>query len=344
MNAPWERRWHPLREEWIIVAAHRQARPWVGDTVDRCPREVPAFDPTCPLCPGNERVNGDRNPDYSSTFVFDNDHPCVAVEAPTKLETPPGFYRNGTANGVARVICYSPRHDMSLAEMEVDEVVALLCLWQEQFAVLSERSDVESVLVFENKGTVVGVSNPHPHCQIYAANFVFTTIERELSVSEKYRVETGRLLFDDIVETEICDGRRILCDEGTALAFVPYFARYAYEVFVAPKERHGDIAALSAREIGDLARALKTVLVKYDNLWQMSFPYVLVLHQAPPGVPGADDFHFHIEIYPPLRQPNLLKYLAGPEIGAGNFLADTSPEEKAADLRSQPTAHYKQEG
>ena len=180
----WEQRWHPLREEWVIVAAHRNDRPWVGETVDGQARKIPEYVADCPLCPGNTRVSGAKNPEYSGVFVFDNDMPCVGPKAPRDLEPAPGIYRNARAHGVARVVCYTPRHDMTLAELELDQVVALLSTWQEQYRDLGARPEVNHVLMFENKGEVVGVSNPHPHCQIYATNFVFKTIENEAAIIE----------------------------------------------------------------------------------------------------------------------------------------------------------------
>lgn len=188
----------------------------------------------------------------------------------------------------------------------------------------------------------VGVPNPHPHCQIYATNFVFKFIETEARAAQKHWAETGRVLFQDILDAERADNRRIIYENETALAFMPYFARYAYEVYVAPKATHPSIAALSAKELADLADALQHLLIKFDNLWLMPFPYVMALHQAPTDGGDYGSFHFHIEFHPPLRQPNLLKYLAGPEIGGGNFLSDTAPEEKAAELRAARDVHYKQ--
>ena len=182
----WEERWHPLREEWVIVAAHRQSRPWSGAEVPVQSPRPPAYDPTCYLCPGNPRVSGATNPNYTGTFVFDNDHPCVGVNAPRELPPPGGVYRNRPATGAARVVCYSPRHDVTLAELDVDGVDALLRTWQEQMRELAAHPDVNFVLLFENKGEVVGVSNPHPHCQIYATNFVFRTIELEAEASASY--------------------------------------------------------------------------------------------------------------------------------------------------------------
>jgi len=335
----WEERWHPLREEWVIVAAHRQDRPWSGERLEPKDATRPAYVDDCYLCPRNERVSGARNPDYADIFVFDNDHPCVGMNAPEPA-TAPGILRQRAAQGIARVLCYSPRHDLSLAQLEISEIENLISAWQAQYIDLGRRSEIEHVLIFENKGEVVGVSNPHPHCQIYATNFVFKTIETEVRASRDHLTATGRVLFRDIIEAEQRDGRRIIYENETAIAFTPYFARYAYEVFIAPRESHPDIASLSAAEVLDLAKALKEITVRFDNLWQMPFPYVMPLHQAPTDGGDYSGFHFHIEFHPPLRKPNLLKYLGGPEIGGGNFLSDTSPEEKAAELRAVPNVHY----
>ena len=338
----WEERWHPLREEWVIVAAHRQNRPWSGETVRNAEQQIPEYVQDCYLCPGNQRVGGSRNLDYQQTFVFDNDHPCVGSDAPVNNESPTGIYRNRPANGIARVVCYSPKHNLSLAELSVSEIESLCRVWQAQYSELGSRADIDHVLIFENKGEVVGVSNPHPHCQIYATNFVFKTIETEAKVSQRHLNETGRILFQDILAAEHQDGKRILFENDSAIAFIPYFARYAYEVYVAPKTTRSSIAALGDDELRDFSAALKHVLVKFDNLWQMPFPYVMPLHQAPTDDGDYSGFHFHIEFHPPLRRPNLLKYLAGPEIGGGNFLSDTSPEEKAAELKALLDVHYKQ--
>ena len=337
----WEERWHPLREEWVIVAAHRQNRPWSGETIEHDEGLLPEYLPDCYLCPGNLRVSGARNDDYTGTFVFDNDHPSVGFDAPQTLEKPPGIYRNQPARGIARVVCYSPNHSLALAELEPSEIKNLLVVWQDQYRDLGDRKEINHVLIFENKGEAVGVSNPHPHCQIYATNFVFKTIENEARASQRHMADTGRVLFQDVLKAEIEDGRRIICENDSAIAFLPYFARYAYEVFVAPKATYPSIAALSSTELRDFAAVLKQVLVKFDNLWHMPFPYVMPLHQAPTDGGDYSAFHFHFEFHPPLRRPNLLKYLAGPEIGGGNFLSDTAPEEKAVELRDQQDVHYK---
>lgn len=340
----WEQRWHPLREEWVVVAAHRQDRPWTGEVVGDAEGDVPAYEPDCYLCPGNLRSGGARNPRYESTFVFDNDHPCVSADAPKNPPAPRPPFQVRPASGVARVVCFSPRHDLTLAEMAPERAQEVLAAWQRESRELGARPEVRYVLVFENKGKAVGVSNPHPHGQIYATNFVFQTIAKEVEVSERYRRDTGRVLFRDILDAEAEDGRRILFENETAVAFVPYFARYAYEVFVAPKATRPDVASLSDAEVVDLTEALQRVLVKLDNLWRMRFPYVMPLHQAPTDGGDYEAFHFHLELHPPLRKPNLLKYLAGPEIGGGNFLSDTVPEEKAAELRALPDEHYRSAG
>jgi UDPglucose--hexose-1-phosphate uridylyltransferase len=339
----WEQRWHPLREEWVIIAAHRNERPWTGNTVDRQADSVPAYSPDCYLCPGNPRVHGRHNPTYDGIFVFDNDLPCVGENAPANLPAPPTFFRNQPASGKARVVCYSPRHNTTLAELPVGQIREILECWQHQYRELGALPDVNHVLIFENKGKVVGVSNPHPHNQIYATNFVFKTIQTEMDAAARHWREHSRALFADIISAEKADGRRIVSENDSAIAFVPYFARYAYETYVAPKQSHQSIADLSKAELDDLAAALQSVLVRYDNLWQFSFPYVLALHQAPTDGRSAEGFHFHIQIHPPLRTPSLLKYLAGPETGGGNFVSDTSPEQKAAELRAASTKHYKVE-
>src|SRR5437773_1434583 len=288
----WEERWHPLREEWVIVAAHRQDRPWSGETVkhENGPRAPYVED--CYLCPGNARVNGAVNPQYTGIFVFDNDHPCVGLEAPTPPVIGSGVYRNRSAQGIARVVCYSPRHDLSLAQLKICEIEKLITAWQREYVDLGGRPEIDHVLIFENKGEAVGVSNPHPHCQIYATNFVFKTIETEVDASAAHWDRHGRSLFQDIIVAEEQDGRRLLSCRDGALAFVPYFARYPYETYVAPRATHGSIAGLEPAEVSELATVLQETLIRLENLWRMPLPYVMVLHQAPTKAPDDGRFHF----------------------------------------------------
>lgn len=340
----WEERWHPLRREWVVIAAHRQSRPWNGEAVRAPARRAPEYVADCYLCPRNPRVSGAVNADYAGVFVFDNDHPCVGPAAPLELPAPPGIYLNRPASGVARVVCYTPRHDSSLAELGTAGILALMRTWQAQYRELGARPEVAHVLIFENRGEAVGVSNPHPHCQIYATNFVFKTIEVEVAAEREHLAQTGRVLFRDIIAAEKADGRRVLAENAGAIAFVPYFARYAYEAFVAPKATHASIAGLSEAELEQLAEALAELLARYDNLWQMPFPYVMALHQAPTDGGDYRAHHFHIQLHPPLRKPHLLKFLAGPEVGGGGFISDTAPEEKARELLAVPGTHYQLSG
>src|SRR5690606_3791668 len=217
-----EERWHPLRREWVVVAAHRQRRRWNSEAVTVAAPPLERHVAGCYLCPRNPRVSGAVNDDYRGVFVFDNDHPCVGPAAPLDLAAPPGIYQNRPATGVARVVCYTPRHDLSLAELGKAGILALMRTWQAQYRELAARPEGRHVLVFENRGEVVGVSNPHPHCQIYATNFVFKTIEEEVEAERDHLAQTGRVLFQDIIAAEKADGRRLLAENAGAIAFLPY--------------------------------------------------------------------------------------------------------------------------
>jgi UDPglucose--hexose-1-phosphate uridylyltransferase len=336
----WEERWHPLRREWVVVSAHRDHRPWSGETVGEKQPEAPSYDADCYLCPGNARVGGARNPEYTGVYTFDNDHPCVGPLAPGVEAPADPVLRNRRADGLARVVCFTPRHDVTLAQLGTQGALALLRELQSQYTELAARPEVNHVLMFENKGEVVGVSNPHPHSQIYATNFVFRTIETEVDATAEHMDSTGRVLFQDVIAAEETDGRRIVASRPGAVSFVPYFARFPYETFVAPRERFGSVAEMDEASLRDLAATLEETLVRMDNLWRMPIPYVMVLHQQPTDGREYPGFHFHVQIHPPLRRPGLLKYMAGPELGGGNFLNDTAPEEKAAELRAVPAVHY----
>lgn len=331
----WEQRWHPLRREWVVVAAHRQDRPWLGER-EKPPATapLPAHDPNCTFCPRNARVSGAVNPDYRGVFVFDNDRPCVGADAPRQLPPPPRGYASRPATGVARVVCFSERHDKALHQLGVDGVDEVLRCFGQQYRELGARPEVQHVLCFENRGEAVGVSNPHPHGQVYATNFVFETIAREVESGLAHHDETGRSLWEDVVQTELEDGRRVLAQNDHAVAFLPWFARWAYETFVGPRRAVPSVADLDDRERRALAAVLHDVLVRFDALWAQPFPYVMALHQAPTDGGDHRGFGFHVEFHPPLRKPGLRKYLAGPETGGGNFLADTAPEDKARELRA----------
>lgn len=333
----WEKRWHPLREEWVVYAAHRNSRPWSGAQVKEI-TPAPAFDSNCYLCPGNHRISGKTNPDYQDVYIFDNDHPVVGKNAPeipeNQEETHSGLYRRAKANGVARVVCYDPRHNLTMSEIPLARVTKVFQAWRGQMQEFLADPAIHSVLIFENKGEAVGVSNPHPHCQIYAVDFPLTLVQKEFAAAEKYKGKTGNNLFSDIIAAEGKDQIRVIAENNGAIAFIPFFARYAYEVMIFPKKRHATLATLTDKELHDLAAVFQEVIRRYDTRFQMSFPYVMSILQAPVDGQEYPEHHLHLLLQPPLRQPGLLKFLAGPEIGAGNFMADTIPEEKAAELRA----------
>jgi UDPglucose--hexose-1-phosphate uridylyltransferase len=335
----WEMRWHPLRREWVGYAAHRNNRPWQGERVDAGP-SAPQHDPECYLCPGNTRNTGIVNPDYEDTFMFDNDFPPFGFDAPAET-TGHGIYRSVPATGRCRVVCFHPRHDLTLAEMSVEGVRAVVEAWRTEFQMLSADPRINHVLIFENKGKVVGVSNPHPHGQIYATSFILPTTATEVASCSEHYAEHGRTILQDVLEQETKDKLRIVAENDSCVAFVPYFARWAHEVFVAPRRPVENIAELTASEADDFADVLKTMLVKLDNLYEVSFPYIMAFHSAPTDGGSYPGYHFHIEFHPPLRYPGVMKYLAGAETGGGVFLNDTSPEEKAREFRAASSIHYK---
>jgi UDPglucose--hexose-1-phosphate uridylyltransferase len=335
----WEQRWHPLREEWVLFTAHRGGRPWVGDTHPPREAEPPAYDPTCALCPGNQRLGG-VNPTYTGAYWFTNDLPCFSTEAPE----PPHedtLYQTRPAWGTAEVVCYHPNHGKTFVDLSDEQARAVVDLWAERYVVLGARPEVDHVLIFENKGSLVGTSNPHPHCQIYAGNLVYGFIAREAASSRHHFERTGRLLGQEILSREI-DGPRVVAANDSFLACVPWFARYAYEVFILPRRPAASLADLTAAERADLGLMIREVAIRYDNLWRMSMPYVMAIHQAPTDGQDHRSFPFHVEFHPPLRKPDTLKYLAGPEVGGGSMTNESNPNEKAAELRAAAGPHYRQ--
>ncbi|MBN2329289.1 MAG: galactose-1-phosphate uridylyltransferase [Candidatus Omnitrophica bacterium] len=339
----WEERWHPLRREWVVYSAHRDARPWSGASVAPS-KESPAYDPACYLCPGNVRARGIRNPDYRGVFIFDNDFPVVGAEAPAVppniQDAHPALYQKKRADGIARVVCYDPRHNVTLAQISCNQVAHVFTAWRDQMIEFIKNPSIRFVLIFENRGEITGVSNPHPHCQIYAVNFVFSLIEKELDAALDFHREHNQNIFDEILGCELKSGERVIDENESACAFVPFFARYSYEVMIFPKKRHATLASMSDSELYDLAAVFQSVIRRYDSLFGMPFPYVMSFFQAP--VDGGDysQYHLHLLLQPPLRSPGLQKFLAGPEIGGGNFMADAMPEDKARELKQVDLTSY----
>ncbi len=334
----WEQRWHPLRAEWVLFTGHRAGRPWIGETKAPEAADKPAYDPSCYLCPGNARVVG-RNPDYPGVYVFPNDLPTFSSAAPD-VASADELYRVRPARGAAEVICYHPDHSKTFSELTMDEAVAVVCAWRERYIELGERPEVDHVLIFENKGEIVGTSNPHPHCQLYAGNLVYGTIERERESARAYFKRTGRCLGQAIAEREAASSR-VICENDGFLACVPWFSRHAYEVLVLPKQQTASLTELDERRRRELAAMLSEVAVRYDNLWRMPFPYVMAVHQAPTDGRDNSFYPFHIEYHPPLRKPDTMKYLAGPEIGGGSMTNESDPDEKAAELRATSNILYR---
>jgi len=336
----WEKRWHPLRQEWIVYAAHRNSRPWSGASVNKL-LKAETYHPSCYLCPGNKRVSGIRNPDYKGVFVFDNDHPVVGEEAPEIKTDSQSVYKKSAAKGIARVMCYDPRHNVSMADLSKGEITSVFETWKVQTKEFMDNPMIYSVLIFENRGEAVGVSNPHPHCQIYATDFGFELVNKAILANKEYSASTGQNLFESIIKEEQNQEVRIIAENEYAIAFVPFFARYAYEVMVFPKKRAATFVDLSSQELEGMALVFREVVRRYDQLYQMPFPYVMSVLQAPVNGENYQDYHLYMLLQPPLRQPGLIKYLAGPEIGGGNFMADTMPEEKAEELKNTDISGYK---
>jgi UDPglucose--hexose-1-phosphate uridylyltransferase len=316
----WELRWHPFRGEWVLFTSHRGARPWIGEVTDDGEVPVPEDNALAPL----GRRLATTNPDYRGVFTFTNDLPVFSADAP---EPPAGddLYRTRRATGTAEVVCYHHDPTLSLADLDDDEVAAVVTTWRERTAALQATEGVAHVLVFENRGAAVGTSNPHPHSQIYAGSLVYATMAREAEVAAQRPT-----VLDEVVERELA-GPRVVSEGDAFFACVPWFARYAYEVHVLPRTPVTSLVDLDDDACRSLGLVLRDVVRRYDALWGIRMPYVLAVHQAPVG--DHPHYPFHLELHPPLRAPGLLKYLAGPEVGGGSMTNESDPDEKARELR-----------
>jgi UDPglucose--hexose-1-phosphate uridylyltransferase len=340
-NHNWEKRWHPILREWVIIAANTNERPWSGAKVTVANDGAPDHDPTCYLCPGITRASGIENPVYIKPYAFTNDFASFGMDAPQAHVDSP-FEHIEPAQGVCRVICFTPKHNTTLAEMSLPEIENIYDLWHHEYQTLADNPTIKNVLIFENKGKIIGVSNPHPHGQIYATNYVPKIVEREVRSAQIYRKEKGSCLFCDLLTHELTKQSRIVCANEYFVAFVPSFARFVYETYIMPRRHVARISELTTQELKALASIHKDIIVKFDNLFEMSFPNITMLHNAPTeNIPENNDFHFHIEFYPPLRSPDKLKYLAGFESGGGNIINPVMPETAAKQLRNISTIHYK---
>ncbi len=333
LEGKWERRWHPLLQEWVIIAATTSERPWSGETMKWAESNEPEYDPGCYLCPGVLRASGIKNPEYTGPWAFTNDFASFSFDAPN-ISYDKKFQKVRPVHGTCRVICYTPKHNLTLAQLSISEVEAIVKLWKNEYEMLSKHEKVENVLIFENKGKIIGVSNPHPHGQIYATNFVPRIVEKQREAFASYYHENKSHLLEDLVKEELNYGKRIIYQNDYFVAFIPFFSRFVYETYIVPKKQVPSIAHLSDIELKSLAEIHKNMLIRFDKLYQMSFPNITMLQNAPcDNNPNNYLFHFHIEFYPPLRSHDKLKYLAGFESGGGNIINPVEPEEAARRLR-----------
>jgi len=353
------RRYNPLTGEWLLVSPHRTRRPWLGQMEKPPTQDLPAYDPACYLCPGNSRAGGRRNPPYTTTFVFDNDFPALlpawdSTSPPTEDQAsmPPNPLQNSLlvakpVLGVCRVVCFSPRHDLTLAEMTVAEIRSVIDTWAEQTAELGER--YRWVQVFENKGAIMGCSNPHPHGQIWALDALPNEPAKEEHQQREYYSAHGAPLLLDYASLELALGVRLVLENEAWVVVVPYWAIWPFETLLLPRPQPGSsqsrqsFADLNAAEREALAEILIRLLVCYDNLFETSFPYSMGWHGAPfaPGRRDSPHWQLHAHFYPPLlRSATIKKFMVGFEM-LGEPQRDLTPEQAAARLRELPEIHYK---
>jgi len=318
-----ELRWNPLLGEWVATATQRQGRTFLPPD-DYCP--------LCPTKPGGFPTEVTES-DYD-IVVFENRFPSLKKTPDPPVVESSELYPVRPSQGVCEVVLYSPNHSSSLAQEAVEQIHKLVCVWTDRFRELGGLDFVKYVFIFENKGEAIGVTLHHPHGQIYAYPFVPPKIETELKRFAGHYDKTGKCLLCEVLLEEKRDSRRMIAENESFFAFIPFFARWPYETHICSKRHFQALTDMSALEVEDLASILKMVLVAFDELFEISFPYMMVMHQRPVDELTYDFYHFHIEFYPPLRTASRLKYLAGSETGAGMFINDTLPEEKAAELRA----------
>ena len=333
------RRYNPLLDEWILVSPHRTQRPWQGGREAAATDQRPRYDPDCYLCPGATRANGDRNPDYESTFVFVNDFAAVLPDVPAAQSDAHPLFRWQSLRGEARVICFSPRHDLTLAEMSQAEIRQVVELWAQQTEELGAR--FQWVQVFENRGDLMGASNPHPHGQIWATDSLGAIAAREEAQQRAYYDRAGRPLLLDYAEQELQRGERIVVQNRSWLAVVPFWAVWPFETLLLPKEPVRRLPDLDAGQCRDLAEILQRLLIKYDNLFEVSFPYSMGWHGAPFNGDAGRHWQLHAHFYPPLlRSATVKKFMVGYEMLA-EPQRDLTAEQAAFRLQNVADIHYK---
>lgn len=327
------RRYNPLLDEWVLCSPHRLERPWQGETAAPATETLPAYDPSCYLCPGNVRASGARNPAYTGTFVFDNDFPALLPESSVEPPRHP-LLRAEPATGVCRVICFSPRHDTTLAHMPPADILPVVDTWAEEVARLGARPDIGYVQVFENKGAMMGCSNPHPHCQVWATSHVPMYPARRAAAQRQHFEACGRDLLGDYLAAELDAGDRVVFVDDRWAVVVPFWAVWPFETMVIPRRRVPDLPSLDPDERASLAAALARLNARYDALFQTSFPYSMGWHGRPTDGDDHPWWRLHATYAPPLlRSASIRKFLVGYEMAA-EPQRDLTPEAAAARLRA----------
>lgn len=333
-------RFNPLTRTWVLVSPQRMQRPWHGQ-IEPTPLETNVrYDPNCYLCPGNSRAGGVKNPAYTGTFVFDNDFPALQPQNPAGDFQERDLLLARSEKGRCRVICFSPHHDVTLARMPVPEIKTVVDTWCEQFAALADNPEFRAVQIFENRGVMMGCSNPHPHGQIWANENVPDELAREVASQADYFEKRHRSLLQDYLRIELDRNERTVCENQHFVTIVPFWAVWPYECLLIARRQVSTLLELSDAERLALADILHRLTVRYDNLFKTAFPYTMGFHQAPTDGHAHSGFHLHAHFYPPLlRSAAVRKFMVGYELLAMPQ-RDITPEAAAAQLRALPDIHY----
>ncbi len=335
------RRFNPLTGEWVLVSPHRMKRPWQGQVEKPEKEEKPAYDPACYLCPGNSRAGGAQNPDYKDTFVFTNDFAALLEDNPSGTFEKGSLLKAKSVKGICRVICFSPRHDLTLPELSLPDIVKVIELWQQEFKTLGDHPEIQYVQIFENKGQMMGCSNPHPHGQIWAQSTVPVEPAKEGKHQGDYYQRYQSSLLQDYVELELKEQERVVFENEHFVTLVPFWAVWPFETMIISKRHFQHILQMKEAEKQAYAAMLKELTTIYDNLFETSFPYSAGIHQAPTDGLEHTGWHFHHHFYPPLlRSATVKKFMVGYEM-LGDPQRDITPEASAGRLRDLPKAHYK---
>jgi UDPglucose--hexose-1-phosphate uridylyltransferase len=331
-NTP-HRRFNPLTRQWVLVSPHRTQRPWSGKVHESGPETPPAYDPTCYLCPGNARAANARNPQYTSTFVFDNDYPALLPDAAQGDVDESGLIVARAERGLCRVVCFSPRHDLDVPSMSPQELRKVVDVWADQYNQLGDIDWVTHVQIFENRGALMGASNPHPHCQIWANANLPNESAREQKSQQQYIDRRGSCLLCDYLQLELEAAERLVCRNDAFTALAPFWAVWPFEILVVANRHLGAMDELTAIGRDLLGDILQQVTGRYDQLFDVPFPYSMGFHQCPTDRVPHPEWHMHAHYYPPLlRSASVQKFMVGYEM-LGTPQRDITPEVAAGKLR-----------